>query len=897
MTIAGTAAPTVSLSVDVATITENPGTATFTATLSAAATEDVTVDLAFSGTATVDADYTASATQITIATGQTTGTATVTAIQDDVDDDDETVTVDIAAVNGGGARENGEQQQTVTIIDDDEPLPTVTLSVDNADIAEAGGVATFTATLSAAATADVTVDLSLSGTATDVDDYTASATQITIAAGATSGTATVTAVDDALDESDETVVVDITGVTGATEDGDQQATTTILDDDLPTVSLAVDLDTIAENGGVATFTASLSAPAATDVVVDLGVTGTAANGADYTLSATQIVIPAGVPSGSVTVTAIDDADDEMDETVAIDITNVTGAIGTGAAVTTIQDDDEPGPSVSLSVDVASIVEDAGVATVTATLSTAVTSDVTVDLAYSGTATNGTDYNASGTQITIAAGSTTGAVTVTAIQDTEVEPGETVIVDVTAVAGADENGDQQVTTTIVDDDSGVNDPPVLTNPGTQSFPETQDTLDVTLEAVDPNLQPLTYSAVIESAELFLDQTLDLNFTGDLFENFGGQQEKWLLGGDGRTWYQVEPDGNFYRWLGGSVLNRELVARVSTAAYDDPALLYDAQPGGVVPPVTATVTGNVVTLDPTAGFNGSFTVVATVSDGELSDTESFLVNVEPNEAPTLTDPGSQTLPTTQDTLDVTLEATDPMNDPITFTAELQSAEYYFDQTIGFQLGPNGLEPNWSGSVDERWVLGDNGETWYFLTPDGSLYRWLGGGRDILNNAELVASLSPATHADPALLYDAQAGVGTPNATVTINGSTLTVDPNAGFVGSFGVLITATDVGGLSDTALIRVDVTAAPASAIQIPLNLGLNLSAGHADAAADQAMGDSELGFAEFNSLGMADELDGVASDNGHGQSTADAALEALMNDDLLGEDVTQSLALELIRKE
>ena len=42
---------------------------------------------------------------------------------------------------------------------------------------------------------------------------------------------------------------------------------------------------------------------------------------------------------------------------------------------------------------------------------------------------------------------------------------------------------------------------------------------------------------------------------------------------------------------------------------------------------------------------------------------------------------------------------------------------------------------------------------------------------------------------------------------------------------------------------------------------------------------------------------GIASDNGHGQSTADAALEALMNDDLLGEDVTQSLALELIRKE
>ena len=58
--------------------------------------------------------------------------------------------VDITDVTG--AAENGEQQVTITIDDDDDPvvLPTVTLAVDNADIAEDGGVATFTATLSEA---------------------------------------------------------------------------------------------------------------------------------------------------------------------------------------------------------------------------------------------------------------------------------------------------------------------------------------------------------------------------------------------------------------------------------------------------------------------------------------------------------------------------------------------------------------------------------------------------------------------------------------------------------------------------------------------------------------------------------------------------------------------------
>ena len=68
----------------------------------------------------------------------------------------------------------------------------MTLSVDPDAIDEAGGVSTVTATLSESLTSDVTVDLGITGSATSGDDYTASATQIVIAAGQTSGTATVT---------------------------------------------------------------------------------------------------------------------------------------------------------------------------------------------------------------------------------------------------------------------------------------------------------------------------------------------------------------------------------------------------------------------------------------------------------------------------------------------------------------------------------------------------------------------------------------------------------------------------------------------------------------------------------------------------------------------------------
>ncbi|WP_028582757.1 cadherin-like domain-containing protein [Desulfogranum japonicum] len=114
--------------------------------------------------------------------------------------------------------------------------PTVTLSVNNSSIAEAGGSATVTATLSHTFGATVTTNLNFTGTATLTDDYTRSGTSIAISSG-TTGTVSVTAVDDSIDDDAETIIVDITGVTNGAENGTQQVTVTITDDDvLPTAT-------------------------------------------------------------------------------------------------------------------------------------------------------------------------------------------------------------------------------------------------------------------------------------------------------------------------------------------------------------------------------------------------------------------------------------------------------------------------------------------------------------------------------------------------------------------------------------------------------------------------------------------------------------------------------------
>jgi hypothetical protein len=507
--------PTVTLSVSPATLAENGGVSTFTATLSAVHTSNVTVNLAYSGTATNGTDYTASNTQITIIAGNLTGSVTVTGVNDPNDEPNETVIVDITTVVN--ASESGVQQQTATITDDDLP-PTVTLSQTGNPIAENGGSGSFTATLSVASGFTVTVDLGYSGTATGAD-YNASGTQIVIAPGATTGSVTITGVDDALDEDDETVIADITGVTNGTESGVQQQTKTITDDDpLPAVTLSSAGSPIAENGGVGTLTATLDAVSGRNVTVNLTYSGTA-GGSDYTAS-TSITILAGSLTGSINVIGVDDTLDENNETVIADISSVTNGTESGVQqqTITITDDDAP-PTVTLSQVGNPIAENGGVGTFVATLNTASGLNVTVNLGYSGTA-SGSDYSASASSITILAGSLTGSVNITGTDDALDEDDETVIADITSVTNGTESGVQQQTKTITDDDP----PPNVTlsaSPATMNENGGTSTVTATLDAVSGRNVTVTLSysgTAIHGADYSGSNTITIT-AGSLTGNTG------------------------------------------------------------------------------------------------------------------------------------------------------------------------------------------------------------------------------------------------------------------------------------------------------------------------------------------------------------------------------------------
>lgn len=109
------------------------------------------------------------------------------------------------------------------------------------------------------------------------------------------------------------------------------------------------------------------------------------------------------------------------------------------------------PDFSLTFNPIAVTEEGGSSDLTATLTKPWKTDVTIDVAYSGTAELDKDYSASGLKITIPKGETKGTLSFVGISDEEIETDETVVASVTGFTGARAAvGDDPVLTFISDD---------------------------------------------------------------------------------------------------------------------------------------------------------------------------------------------------------------------------------------------------------------------------------------------------------------------------------------------------------------------------------------------------------------------------------------------------------------
>ncbi|AZD89597.1 LapA family giant adhesin [Pseudomonas chlororaphis] len=345
------------------------GQITYTATLTNPAQTPVTVTLSNGSTITIDA-------------GKTTGTVVVDTPANDVYNNGSTVSTSITGTSGGNF-ENLVPNPTpaVTTITDSPDATGLTLSATGTVVE--GGQITYTATLTNPAQTPVTVTLSNGST-------------ITIDAGKTTGTVVVDTPANDVYNNGSTVSTSITGATGGNFENLVPSTTpaqTTVTDSVDNTGLSLTATGSVVEGGQITYTATLTNPAQTPVTVTLS------NGS-------TIVIEAGKTVGTVVVDT--PANDVYNNGSTVS-TSITGASGgnfeqltpdTTPAQTTITDSvDDTGLSLSASGSVA----EGGSIVYTATLTNPAGTPVTVTLS-------------NGAVITIAAGATTGSVSVAAPAD-------------------------------------------------------------------------------------------------------------------------------------------------------------------------------------------------------------------------------------------------------------------------------------------------------------------------------------------------------------------------------------------------------------------------------------------------------------------------------------------------
>jgi predicted extracellular nuclease len=192
------------------------------------------------------------------------------------------------------------------------------------------------------------------------------------------------------------------------------------------VNLGVSTNTGSEAAGtVITVTLTADGPVSGAQSVALAVNGINITSSDYSLSSTTITIPDAMTSGSVTFTVLDDSDVEGPETALLSISAPTSGIVLGTTTTqSIAIEDNEAQGVSLTVSAGTGSEAAGtVIIVTATASAPVSGDQSVALTVSGAGITATDYTLSSNTIVIPGGMTSGSVTFTVLDDSEVEGNE------------------------------------------------------------------------------------------------------------------------------------------------------------------------------------------------------------------------------------------------------------------------------------------------------------------------------------------------------------------------------------------------------------------------------------------------------------------------------------------
>jgi hypothetical protein len=408
------------------------------------------VHYSVAGTATPGADYTILPGVAVIPAGQSSVTIPFQPLGDTTVGPDKTVAVSLqgSAVYAAGSPASA----SVTILEDDFLSVTIFPTAGAAKPSTAG---TFTVKRDGDLTDNLVVFYSVSGTAVAGTDYVPLLNSVTIPAGSAWANITLTPLHNNLSEGDVLVTVSLTNQFDYDVGTPASATILIHDDHLPTVSISAPVDTISEQGNITgEFRVSRGSFTTGDLTVFLAISGTATPGADYLPLDSTVVIPNGASSVTLDVIAFHDLLWEVTEDVVVTIqTNSNYNVGSPATarVHILDDGTSQVPGVGFCAASSAAVESSSPG-IAVGLSITSSLPVMVDYRVVGGTAPTNRYSLPPGTLTIPASNWVAFIPLQIINDSTVEPPQTIRVVLFNPINATLDAIKVHTYTILDDDA-------------------------------------------------------------------------------------------------------------------------------------------------------------------------------------------------------------------------------------------------------------------------------------------------------------------------------------------------------------------------------------------------------------------------------------------------------------
>ena len=389
----------------------------------------------------------------------TVQTVMVAAAEDDADAADDTVTLMHTA--SGTTAYSGVTGAVVVTIDDND-LPVASFAVASFTTNEGSGtynvVVNLTPAPAAATTITYTVDSA--STATPGTDYTTLTGTVVASVDASSVNISVAITDDSVDETSETVILNLAAGSGYTVGTDRVHTLTIADNDTAGVTVSEAGITVAEPDGTDIYTLVLDTQPAGDVeiTVESDTPGAA------TVSAASLTFTASNwdTVQTVTVTGVNDnVGGNRPATISHSIDSGDGdgagypdGLAIATVAVTVTDDDEPVASFAVASFTTN--EGSGTYNVVVNLTPVPTANTTISYTVAGTstATMSADYAALTGTVVASASASSVEIPVAITDDSTQEGSETVILILGTGTGYTVGTGRVHTLTITDDDDAA-----------------------------------------------------------------------------------------------------------------------------------------------------------------------------------------------------------------------------------------------------------------------------------------------------------------------------------------------------------------------------------------------------------------------------------------------------------